>query len=162
MRKIIYAFSLVIFFTACKSEKAKKEVTNNVEIGAAKAAPINNNEVEAKTTSLEQKNTDGKAIYMKVCFACHQAEGQGIPGAFPPLAKSDYLNADVNRAIDIILHGKTGEITVNGKTYNSIMTKQNLSDEEVANVLTYVYNNWGNSKKTVTASMVKTRRGSAH
>jgi nitrite reductase (NO-forming) len=111
-------------------------------------------------TSLKDKVAFGKTTYMQTCFACHQAEGQGIPNAFPPLAKSDYLNADVNRAIDIILNGKTGEIKVNGETYNSIMTKQNLNDEEVANVLTYIYNSWGNSKKTVTAKMVKNRRNS--
>ena len=113
---------------------------------------------QEKALTLEQKIEHGKASYMHTCFACHQAEGQGIPGAFPPLANSDYLNADVNRAIDIILNGKTGEITVNGVAYNSVMTRQNLSDEEVANVLTYVYNSWGNSKKKVTATMVKSRR----
>jgi nitrite reductase (NO-forming) len=91
---------------------------------------------------------------MQTCFACHQAEGQGVPNAFPPLAKSDFLNADVDRAIDIVLHGKTGEITVNGKTYNSVMTQQMLSAEEIANVLTYVYNSWGNSGKVVTKDMV--------
>ena len=92
---------------------------------------------------------------MQTCFACHQAEGQGIPNAFPPLAKSDYLNADVDRAIGIVLHGKTGEITVNGQKYNSVMTKQMLSSAEIANVLTYVYNSWGNSGKVVTTDMVE-------
>ena len=96
----------------------------------------------------------GKQIYMQTCFACHQGEGQGIPNAFPPLAKSDYLNADVNRAIDIILNGKTGEITVNGSKYNSVMTKQTLSSEEVADVLTYIYNSWDNNKTNVTTSAV--------
>jgi len=103
----------------------------------------------------------GKATYMQTCFACHQGGGQGIPNAFPPLAKSDYLNADVNRAIDIILNGKTGEITVNGQKYNSVMTRQDLNDDDIANVLTYIYNSWGNSKKQVTPAMVKSRR-SAH
>ncbi|MEP1094053.1 MAG: copper-containing nitrite reductase [Cyclobacteriaceae bacterium] len=96
----------------------------------------------------------GKQIYSRTCFACHQAEGQGIPNAFPPLANSDYLNADVDRAISTVVHGKSGEITVNGKTYNSTMTAQTLTDEEVANVLTYVYNSWGNNKTEVTPRMV--------
>ena len=100
----------------------------------------------------------GKEIYGRTCFACHQAEGQGIPTVFPPLAKSDYLNADPKRAIDGVLHGKTGEITVNGKKYNNIMTSQNLSDDEVANVLTYVYNSWGNKKIVITSAMVKAQR----
>ncbi|WP_192878002.1 MULTISPECIES: copper-containing nitrite reductase [Arenibacter] len=122
--------------------------------------PSTNDIVEADipAKSMAEKMEFGKAAYMQTCFACHQAEGQGIANAFPPLAKSDYLNADVNRAIDIILHGKTGEITVNGQKYNSVMTAQTLTDEEVANVLTYVYNSWGNSKKDVTPAMVKSVR----
>ncbi|QNM86450.1 nitrite reductase, copper-containing [Polaribacter pectinis] len=111
--------------------------------------------VSTKDKTLAQKIADGKQVYMKTCFACHQAEGQGIPNAFPPLAKSDYLNADVKRAIGIVLHGKTGEITVNGKKYNSIMTKQTLTDEEVADVMTYVYNSWGNNKTNVSVKTVK-------
>ena len=103
----------------------------------------------------EQQIADGKVIYTKTCVACHQAQGQGMEGAFPPLAKSDFLNADVDRAIDIVLHGKQGEVTVNGKKYNSVMTPQPLSVQEVADVLTYVYNTWDNSKKVVTPEMVQ-------
>ncbi len=120
------------------------------EKGAAKA-------VAAKTVPEQIKA--GKEIYGRTCFACHQSEGQGIPNAFPPLAKSDYLNADPKRAIDAVLHGLSGEIVVNGKKYNSVMTSQNLTDEEIANVLTYVYNSWSNNKTNVTAPMVKAQRG---
>ncbi len=115
-------------------------------------------ESEIPAKSMAERMEFGKQAYMQTCFACHQAEGQGIPNAFPPLAKSDYLNADVNRAIDIVLHGKTGEITVNGNKYNSLMTAQAMTDDEIANVLTYVYNSWGNSKKEVTPGMVKSVR----
>ncbi len=115
-------------------------------------------QVEESAKTFEEKMEFGKATYMQTCFACHQAEGQGIANAFPPLANADYLNADVNRAIDIVLNGKTGEITVNGTTYNSVMTKQDLTDEEIANVLTYVYNSWDNNKTNVTPAMVKSRR----
>ena len=109
-------------------------------------------EIPAK--SFEEQMEFGKQAYMQTCFACHQGEGQGVPNAFPPLAKSDYLNADVDRAIGVVLHGLTGEITVNGQKYNSVMTRQMLSSDEIANVLTYVYNSWGNSKKVVTKAMV--------
>lgn len=115
-------------------------------------------ESEIPAKSMAEKMEFGKNIYMQTCFACHQGEGQGIANAFPPLAKSDYLNADVNRAIDIVLYGLSGEITVNGNKYNSVMTAQSLSDEEVANVLTYVYNSWGNSKADVTPAMVRSRK----
>lgn len=118
-------------------EKKDKKVVNSVE------------------KSLAQKLSDGKQVYMKTCFACHQAEGQGIPNAFPPLAKSDYLNANVDRAIEIIKHGKTGEISVNGKKYNSVMTAQNITDTEIADVLTYIYNSWNNNKTNVSVARVQ-------
>lgn len=100
----------------------------------------------------------GKIIYNKVCVACHQAEGQGIPNAFPPLAKSDFLNKDVNKAIKVVANGLSGEINVNGKKYNSVMPNPNLSDQDIADVLTYVYSSWGNSKKVVTTAMVKAQK----
>ncbi|TXD83056.1 nitrite reductase, copper-containing [Subsaximicrobium wynnwilliamsii] len=111
-------------------------------------------ESEIPAKNLEEQLKFGKQAYNQTCVACHQAEGQGIANAFPPLAKSDYLNADVNRSIDIVLHGLSGEITVNGDTYNSVMTKQMLSPDEIANVLTYVYNSWDNSGAVVTKEMV--------
>ncbi|TVZ27489.1 nitrite reductase (NO-forming) [Gillisia sp. Hel_I_86] len=114
-------------------------------------------EVE-QVKSLEEQMKQGKQIYMQTCFACHQANGQGIAGAFPPLANSDYLNEDTNRAINAVIHGLTGEITVNGEKYNSVMTSQNLTDAEIADVMTYIYNNWGNNKTKVTPAMVKAQR----
>ncbi|MER2996674.1 copper-containing nitrite reductase [Pontibacter populi] len=96
----------------------------------------------------------GKTLYAQNCQACHQAEGQGIKGAFPPLAKSDYLNADVNRAIGVVAHGLEGQIKVNGELYNSTMPKLKLSDEEIANVMTYVMNKWGNKGGEITPAQV--------
>lgn len=105
-----------------------------------------------------QDANKGKAVYAKTCVACHQATGAGIPGAFPPLAKSDYLNADVNRAIKQVIKGSNGTITVNGKKFTGAMPPQALSDQQIADVLTYVYASWGNSKKSVTVAMVKAQR----
>ena len=134
----------------------KQEGIYHPEGGTIQDMPTDDSKEAPKITNktLEQKIALGKNIYTKTCFACHQANGEGIASAFPPLAKSDYLNADVKRAIAIVLHGKTGEITVNGEKYNSVMTKQTLTDDEVADVLTYVYNSWGNNKTNVTANMV--------
>lgn len=100
----------------------------------------------------------GERIYTNNCLACHQANGSGIKGAFPPLAKSDYLNADKNRAIQTVVHGREGAIVVNGEKYNSVMPAQMLNDEDIANVLTYVYSVWGNAKKVVTPAEVKSVR----
>ncbi|WP_073096789.1 copper-containing nitrite reductase [Cyclobacterium lianum] len=116
-------------------------------------------EIEAPTDlSKADRIEAGKKLYMQACFACHQSNGEGVPNAFPPLAQSDYLNADVNRSIDALLYGLSGEIEVNGKKYNSIMPAQQLSNEEVANVLTYVYNSWNNNGNLVSPEMVKNRR----
>lgn len=100
----------------------------------------------------------GKQVYAKLCVACHQATGLGIPGAFPPLAKSDYLNKDVNRAIKGVVKGLKGPIVVNGVKYNGVMPPAVLSDQEIADALTYVYNSWGNNKTKVTVAMVKAQR----
>ena len=75
---------------------------------------------------------------------------------FPPLAGSDYLNADPHRAAGVIINGLAGKLTVNGKEYNSVMPPMNqLNDDEVANILTYVLNSWGNKGGQVTTARVK-------
>jgi nitrite reductase (NO-forming) len=118
--------------------------------GAAPAAVI------AKTT--QDRIKFGERIYTNNCLACHQATGDGIKGAFPPLAKSDYLNADKTRAIQTVVHGREGAIVVNGEKFNAVMPAQQLNDEDIANVLTYVYSGWGNSKKVVSPAEVKAAR----
>ncbi len=113
---------------------------------------------EAKPQPLAQNKQEriehGQIVYAQVCTACHQAQGQGIPKAFPPLAQSDYLNADVDRSISAVMHGLAGKVTVNGEVYESIMPQLGLDDESIANVLTYVYNKWGNNGTEVTPEMV--------
>ena len=75
---------------------------------------------------------------------------------FPPLAKSDYIAADPKRAISTVLRGLTGKVTVNGKEYNSVMPPMNqLNDDEIANILTYVLNTWGNPGGGISADDVK-------
>jgi len=97
----------------------------------------------------------GKRVYSQICFACHQAEGQGIPGVFPPLAKSDYMMADKERSIRGVVKGLSGEVIVNGQKYNGVMPPVMLNDEQIANVLTFVRNSWGNSGDIVTEADVK-------
>jgi nitrite reductase (NO-forming) len=121
-----------------------------VSAGAAPAAP----EV-AKILTKAERIKAGELVFNQTCFACHQANGQGLAGVFPPLAKSDFLMADADRAIGIVLHGKQGPVTVNGVTYNQIMTPQVLTDEQVANVLTFVMNSWGNEADMVTPDRVQ-------
>jgi nitrite reductase (NO-forming) len=109
-------------------------------------------EVRASTT--EERIAFGRRVYVANCVACHQANGEGIPGAFPPLAGSDFLNADKNRAIGVVVNGLDGVITVSGNTFDGVMPAVRLSDDEVANVLTYVYSQWGNLGLVVLPSEV--------
>jgi nitrite reductase (NO-forming) len=103
----------------------------------------------------------GKQLFLGTCSPCHQPEGQGVPNAFPPLAGSDFLMADKARAIGIVLNGRTGPITVSGKDFNSVMPPlSQLPDDDIANILTFVRNSWGNSGEPVATAEVATVRKS--
>ena len=97
---------------------------------------------------LEQSIADGEEIYTDFCLQCHMANGKGVPGSFPPLANSDYLN-DIGQSIHAIKFGLKGPITVNGKSYNSNMISQGLDDEEIADVMNYILRSWGNESSTI-------------
>ncbi len=99
----------------------------------------------------------GKEVYDRTCKACHQDNGAGIEKTFPPLAKSDFL-VNKEQVIDQVINGKTGEMVVNGVTYNNAMPAQALNDEEIADVLTYVYNSFENTPTTITVAEVKAVR----
>ena len=98
----------------------------------------------------------GETVYGNVCAACHQADGKGLPGVFPPLAGSSWVTGAPDRAIKIVLQGLQGPIEVNGMPYNALMTPQGgiLSDAEIAGVLTHVRASWGNAASAVTAEQV--------
>jgi len=127
---------------------------------AEKAEPSNAVDVATKEMnqgklSKEAQIAAGKSLYSGTCSACHQANGEGLPNVFPPLAKSDFLMADKNRSIEVVLNGISGPIKVNGKDYNSVMPPlSQLNDDEIANILTYVRNSWGNSGDEVTVQEV--------
>jgi mono/diheme cytochrome c family protein len=100
---------------------------------------------------------NGETEYQNTCAVCHQNDGQGMAGAYPPLAGSHYVNAaSPNRMIAIILKGLTGPVTVNNVEYNGIMAahEQMLSDEQIAAIATYERSSWGNTGSAVTAAQV--------
>jgi nitrite reductase (NO-forming)/hydroxylamine reductase len=102
----------------------------------------------------------GQAAYLANCAACHQPDGKGLAGAFPPLAGSDFLSANTPATVlSSILKGITGKLKVNGVDYDGVMpAMSHLSDEEIANIVGYVYASWGNTPKLVTAPQVKAER----
>jgi nitrite reductase (NO-forming) len=121
----------------------------------AKGAPP----AQSPSPAMQTSGGGGQHIYQTYCMGCHQAEGQGIPGTFPPLAKSDYLMADTGRAIETVLNGLTGPVAVNGQQYDGTMPPMgHLKDEEIAEVLSYVRSSWENAGPPVTAAEVATVR----
>jgi nitrite reductase (NO-forming) len=103
----------------------------------------------------------GASVYANNCQACHQAGGEGVPEAFPPLAQSDYLNGDKIRAIKTVTGGLETKVTVNGQEFDGVMPAWDLPDEDIADVLTYIYANWGNSGLEVVPAEVKANRVTA-
>lgn len=96
---------------------------------------------------LEASMARGKVVYADFCVTCHLENGEGVPYTFPPLAKSDYLANNREASIRGVKYGQRGEIVVNGETYNNTMMPMGLSDEEIADVLNFVMNSWGNEQE---------------
>lgn len=97
----------------------------------------------------------GQEIYQDFCINCHMQEGEGVPGAFPPLAGADFLLNNREESIHAVKYGQKGEIVVNGETYNNIMTPLYLADEEVVDVMNFILNSWGNKGEIVTLEEVE-------
>jgi len=141
-----------------------KEV-DSVYLGDKAANPAAVSEARAAeasgTLTREQQIKAGESRFTGTCSVCHQSNGEGLPNVFPPLARSDFLMADKQRAIGIVLNGLTGKVTVNGNAFNSVMPPMSqLNDDELANILTFVRNSWGNSGDVVSAEEVRQIRAS--
>lgn len=100
---------------------------------------------------------DGAQIYSSRCASCHQSNGQGVSGAFPPLDGTDWVTGDKGRIIRILLHGMQGAVEVQGVTYNGVMPAwgNQLSDAEIAAVITHVRQSWSNDASAVVADEVQ-------
>ena len=104
---------------------------------------------------MEQSIADGKEIYNDFCVQCHLDNGEGVSGVFPPLAKSDYLLNNIEMSIRALKYGLSGTIVVNGEEYDGVMQNQGLDNLEIADVMNFILNNWGNeSKEIITENQV--------
>ena len=112
------------------------------------------------TYNLPKSIERGKDVYTTFCVNCHMADGKGMEKVYPPIAKSDFLKRPSKDLINNILNGKSGETKVNGLVYNTLMPAQNyLTDEQIADVLNYINNSWGNKKSVAfTPEQVKKLR----
>lgn len=120
---------------------------------------------QTKPKSVSQGGVDkaslerGQKIYSTYCLACHQADGSGVPGLNPPLIKTKWVLGDKKKLITVILKGMDEPIEVDGEEYNNVMASHAfLKDQEVADVLTYIRNSFGNKASVVTPTEVKTVR----
>lgn len=104
--------------------------------------------------NLEESIRRGKEVYFEVCATCHKANGKGSRGKYPPLANSNYLMADKERSIKIIISGLSGPISVNHVAYDDEMLPLDLTQQETMDVLNYIRNSWGNRGEAVTLEEV--------
>ena len=152
-RILLLTTALAVSVIACAKEESAAPAEAVDKAVAVHAA-------EASSKSLEERIADGGKTYSAHCAACHQAAGQGLAGAFPPLAESDYLADGPGVAINAVLNGLSGPITVNGKDYNAVMPNLSyLSDSDVADVVTFVMNSWDNPGGSVSSGEVAAVRG---
>ena len=176
IRPSLRANRLVAYLQSLKQDYELPEVAF-VELSADEEAVTEDIAVDTTVAStavptwLQQQMDAGKEVYMKaaagggMCFTCHQPNGEGLAGQFPPLAGSDWVLGDKERLIKISMYGLMGEIEVNGVKYNNVMAPPgippgSLTDDQIANVLTYIRNDWGNSASAVSAEEVATVRAS--
>ncbi|RZQ55460.1 nitrite reductase [Pseudidiomarina tainanensis] len=107
-------------------------------------------------SSVAVASDDGKKAYEANCQACHQPNGQGLPGAFPPLAGNPHVVDDKLHVVRTILKGMSGPLEVNGQKYNAVMPPmQHISDEDIADIANYVLSSWGNKGGEVTEDEVE-------
>ena len=150
---LLLTVSLAVSLTACAQEEPAapaQSAESDVAVHAAEAASM----------SMEERMASGEKLFSAHCAACHQASGQGLAGAFPPLAGSDYLAGGSGLAVQAVLNGLSGPITVNGTEYNAVMPNLSyLSDSDVANIVTFVMNSWDNPGGEVSSGEVAAARG---
>ena len=140
---------LALFMGACSQDAAEPSATSDTAVHDAEVAGANADELMAK----------GQGVYNANCAACHQPNGQGLAGAFPPLAGSDFLKGDRKKVMSAALFGLSGPITVNGVEYNGVMPSLgHLPDEDLAAALTYVFASWGNDGAAVSVEEVAALR----
>jgi mono/diheme cytochrome c family protein len=107
------------------------------------------NYIATQQPALKESIRRGEMVYADFCLQCHMAGGEGVAGSFPPLAGSNWLVEKRSESIQAVKYGQKGPIVVNGESYNSVMVPMGLSDSEIADVLNYVMNSWGNTQKSM-------------
>lgn len=105
--------------------------------------------ITIQDSTLQQSIARGAEIYTGFCMQCHMENGKGVTKTIPPLAHSDYLIKQKQASIKAIKYGLSEEIVVNGETYHSAMPQPGLYDSEIADVMNYILNSWGNEHDVI-------------
>ncbi len=152
MRQFLFyvTFIIVLVISSCNGKNSSNNHSREVE-SSEKSSSLNDAKPETETHP-------GKTVYQKYCLTCHQADGSGVPGMFPPLSPNEWI-ADKDKMIELMLNGQSGEITVNGEVYNNLMPAHDfLSDQEIADVISYVRSSFGNDLEPVSKEKVAAAR----
>ena len=113
----------------------------------------------AQTGNLKASIDRGKKVYDMYCLSCHMEDGNGVPRMNPPLSKTTWVLGDKKKLIAVVLNGMDEEININGQAFSNTMAPHDfLKDEEIADVLTYIRNSFGNKASAVTTAEVKAAR----
>ena len=140
LTKITTIFSVLMVLSLCLHAQVKHPISHHFNLKAAIA--------------------NGQKVYADNCLSCHQADALGVPNMNPPLVKTDYVLGDKVRLIKIVLNGFNESVEINGNTYSNNMPAHDyMTDAQIADVLTYVRNSFGNKAPYVTAAQVKAVRG---
>ena len=134
----------IFFFFSCNSNK--KELVKTQITRTQKSKTMAN-------------QPPGAMVYLQFCLACHMENGEGVPGLYPPIVQTEFVLGEKKKLIDAVINGMEGLVEVKGQQYNNVMAKMDyLSDEQIAEVLTYVRSNFGNNAEVVTINDVKMAR----
>jgi mono/diheme cytochrome c family protein len=149
-KHLIYCVLIGVLFLSCQNTPENKKV-----------APVSPEKLAAEISKSlpsapAEKEHPGKAVYAQYCLTCHQADGSGVPGMHPPLSAGSWVGKDSKELIAIMMKGLSGKLEVNGEVYKNFMPSHaQLTDEQLADVLSYVRSNFGNNFEPVTPDMVK-------
>lgn len=164
MRTFLLYLTILVLMGACsgggdRGGSSRETKDETPETAVSKAVTDTQ---KAPSTVEDHSAHPGKALYAQHCLPCHQSDGNGVPGMFPPLTDRQWIDGDADTLIGIVIHGMDGEIEVNGETYNTVMAGlPYLSDREVADILNYVKKRFGSDGETITVKQVKTVRNDA-
>lgn len=146
---LMLSVTLAVLAPSCQNNSENKNEESNSQAQQTE-------ELKSTEQAPAAATHPGKAVYDKYCLVCHQSDGSGVPGMHPPLGPGSWVGNPPEELVAIMMKGLSGKVEVNGEIYNGFMPSQaQLTDEEIADVLTYIRSSFGNNFEPVDAKLVK-------